>query len=68
MGSDLIAQETWKKSSRSNGSGGQCVEVGTGSGVFGVRDTKDRDSGTLIFGDASWIAFVTDVKAGRFDR
>lgn len=65
---DLIAPETWKKSSRSNGSGGQCVEVGTGKGVFGVRDTKDRDGGTLHFGDSSWVAFVRGVQAGWFDR
>jgi hypothetical protein len=27
-----------------------------------VRDTKDREGGTLTFGSAAWAAFVVSVK------
>ncbi|GAB3986921.1 DUF397 domain-containing protein [Plantactinospora veratri] len=53
----------WRKSSRSNGSGGECVEVADNlSGVVLVRDTKDREGGTLTFTPAPWRAFVDFAK------
>jgi hypothetical protein len=52
----------WRKSTRSNSSGGNCVEVVDNlPGRVFVRDTKDRDGGILAFGPAAWRAFVTDV-------
>ena len=58
----------WRKSSRSSG-GGNCVEVAPAddANVVGVRDTKNRDGGTLQFGAAAWTAFVDGVRAGEFD-
>jgi hypothetical protein len=54
----------WRKSSRSSGSAGSnCVEVGTGAGPVLVRDTKDRDGGTLSVSPRAFRAFVTEVKA-----
>ncbi|MFF3366182.1 DUF397 domain-containing protein [Streptomyces misionensis] len=48
----------WFTSSYSN-NGGQCVEVATNlPGTVPVRDTKDRDAGTLTFSANSWSAFV----------
>ncbi|MER6816832.1 DUF397 domain-containing protein [Actinomadura nitritigenes] len=64
---DLITPGTWRKSSRSNAAQDACVEVGGGDRVVGVRDTKDRDGGTLVFGSEAWRAFAARVKAGRFD-
>ena len=53
----------WRKSSRSNGTGGDCVEVADNvPGRVLVRDTKDRDGGTLTFGPAAWQSFVQGVK------
>ncbi|QOC92793.1 DUF397 domain-containing protein [Micromonospora craniellae] len=50
---------TWRKSTRSGSSGGDCVEVADNlSGVVLVRDTKDRDGGTLAFTPVSWASFV----------
>ncbi|MEV0705441.1 DUF397 domain-containing protein [Saccharopolyspora sp. NPDC050389] len=37
----------WRKSSRSNGAQ-NCVEIALAAGLVGVRDTKDRDGGTLV--------------------
>ncbi|MFG1953765.1 DUF397 domain-containing protein [Micromonospora sp. NPDC048830] len=49
----------WRKSTRSGNNGGNCVEVADNlPGVVLVRDTKDRDGGTLTFAPAAWRAFV----------
>ncbi|MET7375618.1 DUF397 domain-containing protein [Micromonospora arida] len=49
----------WRKSTRSGGNGGDCVEVADNlPGVVLVRDTKNRDGGTLTFSPRSWRAFV----------
>jgi hypothetical protein len=61
---DLTGAE-WRKSTRSNGSGGACVEVaGNLPGVVAVRDSKDPAGPVLTFGPGAWRAFVTRV-AGR---
>ncbi|MGK5441743.1 DUF397 domain-containing protein [Micromonospora sp. URMC 105] len=49
----------WRKSSRSNGQGGNCVEVADNlPGVVAVRDSKDPDGPALTFGPDAWRAFV----------
>ncbi|MGW4464603.1 DUF397 domain-containing protein [Micromonospora sp. NPDC004704] len=49
----------WRKSSRSTDNGGACVEVADNlPGRVLVRDTKDRDGGTLAFAPQAWRAFV----------
>jgi hypothetical protein len=50
--------ETWRKSSYSGSNGGQCVEVADTADVIMVRDTTNRDGGTLAFGAAAWERFV----------
>jgi hypothetical protein len=58
----------WKKSSRSNGGGGNCVETTTlPDGGHAVRDSKDRDGAILFFTPGEWTAFVGGVKDGEFD-
>ncbi|MDG4831375.1 DUF397 domain-containing protein [Solwaraspora sp. WMMD1047] len=53
----------WRKSRRSSSNGGACVEVADNMpGAVLVRDTKDRDGGTLTFGPAAWSSFVASVK------
>lgn len=62
-----LTKAHWRTSSRS-GANGNCVEVAENlPGIVAVRDTKDRDGGTLVFGDAAWTAFVAGVKDGEFD-
>ena len=39
----------WRKSTYSDSNGGQCVETASGNGLILVRDTTDRDGGTLSF-------------------
>lgn len=57
----------FRKSTRSSQSG-DCVEVATNlPDVVAVRDTKDRDGGTLAFTPSEWSAFLQGVKLGEFD-
>ncbi|MFR9778758.1 DUF397 domain-containing protein [Micromonospora sp. MS34] len=52
----------WRKSTRSNGSGGNCVEVADNlPGVVAVRDSKDPAGPVLAFEPDAWRAFVARV-------
>ncbi|MDG4833435.1 DUF397 domain-containing protein [Solwaraspora sp. WMMD1047] len=56
-------EPTWRKSSRSNGASGNCVEVADNvPGRVLVRDSKDQTGPALTFGPAAWSAFVQAVK------
>ena len=60
-----LAGAVWWKSSRSNGAGGQCVEVADNlADAVLVRDSKDRDGGTLTFSPTAWRTFVDFAKRG----
>jgi hypothetical protein len=59
----------WHKSTRSGGSGGDCVEVADNlTGIVAVRDSKDPTGTTLIFGSDAWSTFVAAAKVGDFDQ
>ncbi|WP_446211792.1 DUF397 domain-containing protein [Micromonospora sp. IBSANI012] len=52
----------WRKSSRSSGNGGNCIEVADNlAGIVGVRDSKDPTGPALAFAPAAWRAFVVRV-------
>jgi hypothetical protein len=55
---------TWRTSSYSGNSGGNCVEVGTAAQLIAVRDSKDPDGSVLAFAANAWAAFAERVKAG----
>ncbi|MEU5078030.1 MULTISPECIES: DUF397 domain-containing protein [Streptomyces] len=58
-----LSTATWRKSSYSEGGANDCVEVADGYlGVVPVRDSKRPAGSALIFGTASWSAFVAGVK------
>ena len=44
------------------GSSGSCVEVGDAERAILVRDTKDRNGGTLTFTAATWQSFANSLK------
>ena len=52
----------WRKSNRSNGGANACVETASVTGVVLVRDTTDRDGGTLAIGADAWRAFTTGIR------
>lgn len=65
---EQLSQAAWKKSSRSNGNGGNnCVEVAFLDGGIAVRDSKDRSGPTLCFTAPEWTAFMAGCRAGEFD-
>lgn len=51
----------FRKSSRSQGSGNNCVEVGLGDMVE-VRDSKAPRLGTLAMSRAEWAALLNSAK------
>ena len=51
----------WRKSSYSSSNGGACVEIGNDVMIL-VRDTTNRDGGTLSFSAKTWRTFVTGLK------
>ncbi|SNS69915.1 protein of unknown function [Streptosporangium subroseum] len=54
----------WRKSSRSNGNGGECVEVAANlPGVVAVRDSKNPAGSALLFDPEVWADFLTRIKA-----
>jgi hypothetical protein len=54
-----LSRAGWKKSSRSGGNGGQCVEVALNlPGIVAVRDSKNPHNPALIFTSAQWRAFL----------
>jgi len=59
----MTDEPIWRKSSFS-GAQASCVEVADASRVVLVRDTKDRDGGTLAFSADAWNAFMVNVKRG----
>ncbi|WP_327413451.1 DUF397 domain-containing protein [Streptomyces sp. NBC_01233] len=55
---------SWRKSSYSNGEGGNCVEVSDDlPGLVPVRDSKLAGAGpVLAFPDSAWAPFIEAVK------
>jgi hypothetical protein len=52
----------WRKSSRSGGNGGACIEVGQhGTNVL-VRDSKTDSSPELPFSSLAWTDFLATLR------
>ncbi|MFI0485551.1 DUF397 domain-containing protein [Actinomadura sp. 9N215] len=67
MSTSSLSELRWRKSSRSSGQGGNCVEVAELAAVVAMRDSKDPDGPKLALGRAAWRAFADQVKANEFD-
>ena len=59
---ESVDNAMWRKSSYSGGNGGSCVEVGTAARVVLVRDTTNRDGGTLSVPADAWQAFTAGLR------
>jgi hypothetical protein len=62
-----LTHAVWRKSSRSDGNNGQCVEVANFDAGVAVRDSKDKTGPALVFTPAEWDAFIEGAKDGEFD-
>ncbi|TCB87875.1 DUF397 domain-containing protein [Micromonospora zingiberis] len=57
-----LAGAVWRKSTRSGGSGGDCVEVADNlPDVVAVRDSKDPYGPVLTITPAAWATFLSEV-------
>ncbi|MGW9042038.1 DUF397 domain-containing protein [Streptomyces lydicus] len=63
-----LSTARWRKSTYSDGNGGNCVEVADHfPGVVPVRDSKAGADGPVVAVPASaWSAFIGAVKNARF--
>lgn len=58
----------WRKSSRSGGQGGQCVEVADLGTAVAIRDSKNPDGPKLAFTHREIAEFAARVKTGHLAR
>lgn len=66
MLNSVPAEASWRKSSLSAYNDNNCVEVAPCAAVVAVRDTKDREGGTLAIPASAWDAFVGAAKGAAF--
>lgn len=52
---------SWRKSSYSNGDGGDCVEVARPGAGMWVRDSKRPHGRVVTVGAGAWGAFLTEL-------
>ncbi|MFA1545547.1 DUF397 domain-containing protein [Actinomadura chokoriensis] len=57
-----VSKAVWRKSSRSSGNGGACVEVAGLSDAIGIRDSKDPYGPRLIVGRSEFAALLATLK------
>ncbi|MEV5755499.1 DUF397 domain-containing protein [Streptomyces tendae] len=61
-----LSDARWRKSTYSNGDGGNCLEVTDGvPGVIPVRDSKVADGPVIVVGSVAWTEFVRTVVQSR---
>ena len=61
-----LSRAQWRKSSYSNGQGGDCVEVAADlPGLVAVRDSTDPTGPVLAFTLAQWRALLAAVRTGQ---
>jgi hypothetical protein len=61
-----LSAATWRKSSFSNGDGGECLEVADDlPGIVPVRDSKAVGGPALRFTAQAWSAFITGAPIRR---
>jgi hypothetical protein len=56
-----------RKSRRSGGQGGQCVEVADLGDAVAIRDSKNPDGPRLAFSRREMAEFAARAKSGRLD-
>ncbi|MGH3696702.1 MAG: DUF397 domain-containing protein [Pseudonocardiaceae bacterium] len=56
---------TWRKATRSNGSGGECVEIAFAENKVGIRDSKNPTKQPHVFTQADWNTFLNRTKKDK---
>jgi hypothetical protein len=61
-----LSAAIWRKSARSGGTGGNCVEVARNlPAIVAVRDSKNPHGPALTFSRHDWKAFTTSIRDGQ---
>ena len=60
-----LSNARWRKASRSNNTGGNCVELASAPGLRAVRDSKNTDGPVLAFGVEPFAVFMRTLTNGR---
>lgn len=58
-----LSRAAWRKSSFSNGQGGNCIEVGNAGDAIALRDSKDPRGPRLLVSSAAWSKFTGGLKS-----
>lgn len=58
----MVTTTSWRKSSRSSGSEGQCVEIAAADGNIAVRDSKNPGGPVLTFRHDAWASFTQNLR------
>ncbi|CRK59937.1 protein of unknown function DUF397 [Alloactinosynnema sp. L-07] len=58
-----FSRAQWRKSSRSSGNNGNCVELAVVADAVGVRDSKNAGGPALVLPGAALSALVASVRA-----
>lgn len=65
----LVGAAGWRKSSHSEGTGNNCVEVAdltnTTRSAIAIRDSKQPNGPAMLVTPAGWTSFITTVKAAE---
>jgi hypothetical protein len=62
-----LSRATWRKSARSSGNGGACIEITNLGTAVGVRDSKNPDGPKLTFPPRAWDDFIDRTRNGAYD-
>jgi hypothetical protein len=63
-----LSPAVWRKSSRSTGSGQNCVEVATNlPGLIAVRDSKNPQGPALVLTPPQWRTLLAVARANTLD-
>jgi len=67
MTSTETSRRNWRKSSRSQAGGTECVEVALAGQWCAVRDSKDPDGVVLTVSASTWRTLHSQIKRGDHD-
>jgi hypothetical protein len=62
-----LASPRWRRSTHSDSSGGNCVEVAALPAVVAVRDSKDPDGPRLLLRRSAFASLTLKIRAGQYD-
>jgi hypothetical protein len=63
-----LSPATWRKASRSSGSGNDCVEIATVGDLIAVRDSKDRGGHQMLLSRSAFRHLAEEIRHGHHDR